>query len=173
MLGLGNAGIDCERSDCGLGILLLCGGDQAGCPLERPGLRATLFRGMGWQDVPARVSVLYPRPPCENQIMLLRLIVLFVFVPWLELFILFRLSEVAGFRAALALVLVTGVVGAALARREGIQALTRIRAALKRGEIPGRQMIDGVLILAADDSWRYRLLPAAAHGSRLARRGPR
>jgi len=80
---------------------------------------------------------------------LIRLILLLTVVPFVELVILLKLADRFSWQKTLALVILTGVVGAWLARREGLKALTRIQADLERGEMPTDSMIDGVMILAA------------------------
>ena len=44
-------------------------------------------------------------------------------------------------------ILLTGVLGAALARSQGVRVLNRINASLQKGEIPAGSMIEGVLVL--------------------------
>ncbi|MHC4800030.1 MAG: FxsA family protein, partial [Planctomycetota bacterium] len=43
----------------------------------------------------------------------------------------------------------TGIIGAWLARHEGLRTLTHIRSQLAAGQLPGDQMIDALLILVA------------------------
>ena len=81
--------------------------------------------------------------------MFLRLLLLLTIVPLVELVILFRLAERFSWEWTIALVVVTGVLGAWLARREGLKALARIRADLAAGVAPASAVMDGVLILAA------------------------
>jgi UPF0716 protein FxsA len=81
--------------------------------------------------------------------MMLRLLLLFTVVPLTELWLLVRVGKVIGFGPTLLMVLVTGVVGAALARREGLRILGQIQKELNAGHLPGDQMIDGLLILIA------------------------
>jgi len=81
--------------------------------------------------------------------MLLRLFLLFTLVPLLELWLLFQLSGIFGFWTTIAVVLVTGMVGAALARRQGWQAMHRIRTEMSQGMMPAQAIGDGVLILVA------------------------
>ena len=81
--------------------------------------------------------------------MLIRLILLLTVVPFVELMILLKLADRFSWQRTLALVVVTGVVGAWLTRRAGLKALTRIEADLERGEMPTDWVIDGVMILAA------------------------
>jgi UPF0716 protein FxsA len=79
---------------------------------------------------------------------LLRLVVLFVGLPLLELAILIQLGRWLGLLPTIALVVVTGIAGAALARSQGLRAWFRIRGELQQGRVPMGDMVDGLLILA-------------------------
>jgi len=80
--------------------------------------------------------------------MLARLILLFVFVVLAELFILIKIgSYIGGFNTIL-LVFMTAMLGAFLARRQGLRTLQQIQLSLSQGQIPAEELIDGVLILA-------------------------
>jgi len=81
--------------------------------------------------------------------MLLSLFLLFTLMPLLELWLLFRLSGLFGFGTTIAVVLATGMVGAALARWQGWQAMQRIRSEMSHGMLPVQAMGDGVMILVA------------------------
>ncbi|MHC4698426.1 MAG: FxsA family protein [Planctomycetota bacterium] len=81
--------------------------------------------------------------------MLLRLLILLTVVPLVELTILLRIAERFQWGPTIALVVVTGVLGAWLARREGVKVLSRIQADLAAGIVPTQAMADGALILAA------------------------
>lgn len=81
--------------------------------------------------------------------MLLRLLVLFTAVPLLELFVLLWLAGRVGPAATIALVFVTGIIGAVLARWQGLAAIGRFRQAVAAGRVPGAELLDGVLILVA------------------------
>jgi UPF0716 protein FxsA len=80
--------------------------------------------------------------------MFFRLLLLFTLVPVLELALLIEVGQYLGVLPTVALVLGTGALGAALARREGIQAFRRLRDNLGQGHFPGEEIFDGVLILA-------------------------
>jgi UPF0716 protein FxsA len=81
--------------------------------------------------------------------MLARLILLFVFVLLAELFILIEIgSYIGGFNTIL-LVVMTAMLGALLARRQGLRTLQQIQLSLSQGQIPAEELIDGVLILAS------------------------
>ncbi len=81
--------------------------------------------------------------------MFLRLLILLTVVPLVELTILLRLAERFHWGPTIVLVVVTGVVGAWLARREGIRALSRFQADLAAGVAPTTAVLDAALILVA------------------------
>lgn len=81
--------------------------------------------------------------------MLIRLILLFTIVPLVELTLLLRIGEWLGVGPTLGLVLGTGFLGAWLARREGVRAWTAVHEQLGRGQMPGRELLDAVLVLVA------------------------
>lgn len=81
--------------------------------------------------------------------MLIRLIFIFTIIPLVELFLLIKIGTVIGALATVAIVIVTGVVGAALTRKQGIGIWRNIRIEMERGVIPAEKMMDGLLILIA------------------------
>ncbi len=81
--------------------------------------------------------------------MFLRLLLLLTIVPLVELMILLRLAERFTWQRTLALIVLTGILGAWLARREGIRTLTKIQSDLEKGVSPTGAVVDAALILAA------------------------
>ncbi len=81
--------------------------------------------------------------------MFLYLLLLLTLVPILELALLFKIAGAIDWVPTIGLVLVTGAVGAALARSEGLKTLAQIQADLNAGKMPAAAMVEGVLILAA------------------------
>ena len=81
--------------------------------------------------------------------MLGRLFLLFTIVTLVEMVILIQLGGLMGFWPTVALVAVTGFVGAALAKREGLRTLGRVKEQLGRGEMPTDALLDGLCILIA------------------------
>jgi UPF0716 protein FxsA len=81
--------------------------------------------------------------------MFFRLLILLTVVPIVELAILIRIGKAISLGPTLGIILLTGVVGAALAKREGLKTLARIQAELSAGTIPAGPMVDGLLILIA------------------------
>ncbi len=81
--------------------------------------------------------------------MFFRLLLLFTVVPALELVLLIQLGRWVGFWPTAALVLGTGVVGAWLAKREGLKVLSAVSAEMAEGRMPTEALLDGLLILVA------------------------
>jgi len=81
--------------------------------------------------------------------MLFYLFLLFTLVPLVELVILVWIGGQTEWWVPILLVIATGIIGAALARWQGWQALERIRADARAGRMPANAIIDGVLILIA------------------------
>ena len=77
------------------------------------------------------------------------LVILFVGVPFAELYVLIKVGHAIGVLDTLALLFVVSVVGAWLAKREGLGVLRRMQAAFDAGRVPGVELIDGFLILVA------------------------
>ncbi|KPK03970.1 MAG: exlusion protein FxsA [Anaerolineae bacterium SG8_19] len=81
--------------------------------------------------------------------MLTKLLLLFVLVPIVELILLVEIGQLVGTLPTIALIIFTGVLGAFLVRRQGVQVLTRIRAELQGGRLPTDSIFDGAIILVA------------------------
>ena len=78
-----------------------------------------------------------------------RLLILFITVPVVELVLLIEIGQRAGTLATIGLIIGTGIVGASLARQQGINTLARLRKDLDAGQLPAEPIVDGVLILLA------------------------
>ena len=79
--------------------------------------------------------------------MFLRLLLLFTLVPVIELALLIEVGQYLGVLPTVALVIGTGMAGAALARWQGLLAFRRLQEALRQGAFPGEEIFNGVLIL--------------------------
>jgi UPF0716 protein FxsA len=78
-----------------------------------------------------------------------RLLLLFVGLPAVELALLIEVGSRIGTLNTLALIVVTGVVGASLARREGLGVLRQMQGEVAEGRLPAGSLVDGVIILLA------------------------
>ncbi|GMR13590.1 MAG: hypothetical protein BMS9Abin29_1802 [Gemmatimonadota bacterium] len=76
-----------------------------------------------------------------------RLALLFIVVPILELVLLIQLGQVVGLFPTLALVITTGVIGAGMARLEGLKTLWALQAEIAQGRLPAQAIMDGLAIL--------------------------
>ena len=81
--------------------------------------------------------------------MFFRLLALFTIIPLIELGLLIQLGRWMGILPTVLLVLGTGVLGAALARSQGLRAWQRFQSEMGRGALPTDALFDGVLILIA------------------------
>lgn len=79
--------------------------------------------------------------------MFLKLLILFIAIPIIEIAILVKIGTLLGFWPTMLIVIATGIVGATLARIQGFLVLTRIRIELQMGRMPAEELIDGLLIL--------------------------
>ncbi len=80
--------------------------------------------------------------------MFIRLLLLFTLVPLIELTLLIEIGQKIGLWNTIAIVVLTGFIGAALARSEGFGIISRIQSELASGQLPGDSLIDGALVLA-------------------------
>jgi len=78
-----------------------------------------------------------------------RWLLLFVGLPALELALLIEIGSRIGTAATLGLIVLTGVVGAALARRQGLRVLSEVQSETAEGRLPAGSLVDGVLVLLA------------------------
>ena len=76
-----------------------------------------------------------------------RLFLIFVGVPLLDLFVLIQVGQWIGLWPTIGLVVVTGFVGASLARSEGLRTLWTIQTEMSQGRLPGNALFDGLAIL--------------------------
>ena len=79
----------------------------------------------------------------------MRLLLLFVALPAAELALLIELGSRFGTLHTLALIVITGVVGASLARGQGLAVLRQIQSEVAEGRLPADSLVDGVIILLA------------------------
>jgi len=79
----------------------------------------------------------------------MRLSGLFALVALAEMFTFFWVGSRIGFGWALAIALVTAIVGSVLVKRSGLSVIRRVRAKFDGGEIPGRELADAAAILVA------------------------
>ena len=74
---------------------------------------------------------------------------IFVGVPFAEIYVLLQVGHAVGVLNTLALLILVSMVGAWLAKREGLGVLRRMQEAVNAGRVPGKELTDGFLILLA------------------------
>ena len=77
------------------------------------------------------------------------LVALFVLVPIVELAVIIQVGQALGVLQTLLLMVVVSVVGAWLVKHEGIGVWRRAQRQLEMGAVPGRELVDGTLIMFA------------------------
>lgn len=75
------------------------------------------------------------------------LILLFTLIPALELYLLFIVGAKIGGLNTILLIVTTGILGATLAKSQGMQVLSSIQHQANKGELPGDQIIQALMIL--------------------------
>ena len=81
--------------------------------------------------------------------MLWKLFLAFTIIPVSEIYILIAIGKQIGILPSIALVILTGIVGASLARSQGLQTLGRIRDSFQQGVVPGEELLNALLIAIA------------------------
>lgn len=79
--------------------------------------------------------------------MFLKLVLLFIIVPLVELFILLEISQYIGVFTTVMIIVFTGAAGVSIARRQGYQVINNIKSNLNSGKMPTDDLISALLIL--------------------------
>jgi len=75
------------------------------------------------------------------------LFLLIIVIPALDIGVLLFSGKTIGVWPTIALIILTGVIGAYLAKREGLQTIRRVQEQLSYGQLPGDALLDGICIL--------------------------
>ncbi len=78
---------------------------------------------------------------------MLKLLFLFTVVPTAELYLLFEIGEQIGAAETVLLVVLTGIVGARMARREGLSVIHQIQEDSVNGVPPADKLVEGLMVL--------------------------
>ncbi len=81
--------------------------------------------------------------------MLGRIILVFILVPLIELVLLSQLYDRTNLFVTVGIVILTGFIGAQLARRQGLKVWRTIQQQMAAGKAPSQEILDGVMILIA------------------------
>ncbi len=80
---------------------------------------------------------------------MLKLFLAFTIIPILEIYLLIEIGSIFGALTAITLVILTGFLGAFMARMQGLQTLFRIQESLREGRMPSGELLDALLIVIA------------------------
>ncbi|WP_449537225.1 FxsA family protein [Ferdinandcohnia sp. Marseille-Q9671] len=75
------------------------------------------------------------------------LLALIIIVPALEISVLILSGKTLGVPITFLLIILTGVIGAWLAKKEGLETLRRAQEQMNYGQAPGESILDGICIL--------------------------
>ena len=81
--------------------------------------------------------------------MILKLFLAFTLIPFLEIYLIVKIGSHLGAFNTVMIVILTGFLGALLARFQGFQTMLKVRETLNRGEMPAEELLDALLILMA------------------------
>ena len=73
-------------------------------------------------------------------------LLLFISIPLVEIYFLIKVGDVIGAFTTVVLVVATAVLGASIARYQGLVTLQRVQATVARGEAPASEMLEGVIL---------------------------
>jgi len=77
------------------------------------------------------------------------ILLLFLAIPILEIYLVIQVGSSIGVLPTVALLIAVSIAGAWLLRHQGLSVLARIQSKLARGEMPGKELVDGLLIAFA------------------------
>ena len=79
--------------------------------------------------------------------MFARLFLLFTGMSLLEIFVFVKVGGLLGVWPTISLVIITALVGSALVRSQGLQLIQKLQQRMAAGEVPGQQLIEGVMLV--------------------------
>lgn len=79
--------------------------------------------------------------------MFAQLFLVFSSVSLLEIFVLVKVGGFLGAWPTVALVIITALIGSSLVRSQGLQLVKQLQERMAHGEMPGLQLIEGVMLL--------------------------
>ena len=81
--------------------------------------------------------------------MFFKLFLAFSLIPVIELYLIIKIGTAIGALNTIAVVIITAIAGAHLARMQGMQTMMRVRHRLNAGEMPADEMVDAMIIFMA------------------------
>jgi UPF0716 protein FxsA len=81
--------------------------------------------------------------------MFFKIFLAFTLIPAVEIFLLIKIGSSIGALNTLLVIIITGFLGAYLARLQGMYTLSKIQSNLQQGIMPAEELIDALIILIA------------------------
>ena len=81
--------------------------------------------------------------------MFARILLILLITPIVELALLIQVGEWIGFWPTMGIIVATAFLGSYMLRREGLAVWRRFNARLSAGDLPGTEVVDGVIVLMA------------------------
>lgn len=77
------------------------------------------------------------------------LLLLFIFIPVIEIALLIEVGSIIGTANTIAVILLTAIIGAYMVKHEGLGVMSRIQQSMNQGIFPAEEMINGMMILVS------------------------
>lgn len=74
------------------------------------------------------------------------LFLLFIIIPVIEITLFIKVGELIGLGYTIALILLSAFIGVNMLRQQGLSTLSRAQQRLNSGEIPGQEMVEGLVL---------------------------
>lgn len=81
--------------------------------------------------------------------MFAKLLLLFITIPVIELILFIKIGSKIGLPSTLAIIILTGFLGAFLTKQQGLRTWRKFQATSASGQLPANEAVDGLLILIA------------------------
>lgn len=75
------------------------------------------------------------------------LLLLLILIPTFEIGVFLLAGNTIGFWPTISLIILTGILGAYLAKKQGMEAIRRAQLDMNYGQVPGEAILDGICIL--------------------------
>ncbi|MDR7073763.1 FxsA family protein [Fictibacillus barbaricus] len=76
-----------------------------------------------------------------------KLLFLFILVPAIEVGLFIAAGKYIGFPVTILIIFLTGIIGAYLAKREGLETIKKVQSQIQNGQMPADAVLDGACIL--------------------------
>lgn len=75
--------------------------------------------------------------------------IIFIAIPFIEIMLFMTVGQAIGFFTTLGIAFLTAIIGGALVKHQGLHTLAHIQGTMQRGQLPARELFDGICLLIA------------------------